>query len=349
MNPFREWNRFWFGPISARPLGAFRVVFGLLLLANLAFLAYELDYWYTDAGLLQGTEAREAAGPLRFSPLLWVGDPLSVRLFFGATTVVAVLFTLGWQTRIMGVLLYLMMLSIHHRNVVSNCGADALVVIMLFYAMLSPCGAAFSLDAVRAARKRGTLADPLIVPWAQRLIQLQLSLIYFNTAVLKCHGSSWLGGTALHYVLNNTEVGRSQLMWLVEYPLAINALTYVALFAELALPFLLWFRPTRVWAALAGLGLHAGVLFTVNVPIFGEVMTACYLVFLAPDEIDALLRRLNPCSWFRRTSPSRAPLATIPGRVDSPSGVAGPHQPARQRDREVAAIGASHRDLNGRD
>ena len=30
MNPIRAWNRFWFAPVSARPLGAFRVVFGLL-------------------------------------------------------------------------------------------------------------------------------------------------------------------------------------------------------------------------------------------------------------------------------------------------------------------------------
>ena len=346
MNPFRAWNRFWFGPISARPLGAFRIVFGLLVLANLAFLAFDLDYWFTNAGLLQGTEAREVAGPLRVSPLQWVHDPMSVRLFFGATAVVAVLFTVGWHTRIMGVLLYLTMLSINHRNILTNCGADTLVLVMTFYAMLSPCGAAFSLDARRVARKRGTLAEPLIVPWAQRLIQLQLSLIYFNTAVLKCNGGTWLAGTALHFILNNTEVGRSQLMWLVEYPLLINLLTYVALAAEFALAFFLWFRPTRVWAVLVGLGLHAGVLFTVNVPIFGEVMTACYLVFLAPDELNALIRHMNPRSWFRRTSHSRAPLANVPGRrVDPPSGLAGGHHLDPALNRARAASEPSDHDL----
>ncbi|WP_406696058.1 HTTM domain-containing protein [Singulisphaera sp. Ch08] len=344
MNPFRVWNRFWFGPISARPLGAFRIVFGLLCLANLAFMSFELDYWFTNTGLLQGTEAREVAGALRFSPLQWVDDPLTVRLFFGATAVVVVLFTVGWHTRIMGVLLYLTLLSIHHRNIVTNCGVDTLVLIMAFYAMLSPCGAAFSLDARRAARKRGTLAEPLIVPWAQRLIQLHLSLIYFDTAVLKCNGGTWLGGTALHFVLSNTEVGRSQLMWLVEYPLVINLLTYIALAVEFGLAVFLWFRPTRVWMALAGLGLHAGVLFTVNVPIFGEVMTACYLVFLAPDELNSLIRCLNPRSWFRRRSETGAPLAKVPGRVDSPSGLAGRHQfdPALNRIRAAIGTGEDH-------
>ena len=42
MNPLRAWNIFWFGPISARPLGAFRIAFGVIALANLAGADAEL-------------------------------------------------------------------------------------------------------------------------------------------------------------------------------------------------------------------------------------------------------------------------------------------------------------------
>ena len=76
MNPISAWNRFFFGPISAQPLGVFRIVFGLLLLVlSLASMTVEFDYWYTGAGCLQGTEAREAAGPFRLSPLHFTHDP----------------------------------------------------------------------------------------------------------------------------------------------------------------------------------------------------------------------------------------------------------------------------------
>ena len=68
--------------------------------------------------------------------------------------VVIVLFILGWQTRLMSVLLYLGQLSIHHRNISSTNGADVFLVILSFYLMLSPCGAAYSLDALRRARTR---------------------------------------------------------------------------------------------------------------------------------------------------------------------------------------------------
>lgn len=327
MNPVRAWNTFWFRPVSARPLGAFRVVIGLLVLVHLAFLTVDLDYWLTDRGLLQGGEARALAGPLRPSPLQWVQDPVSVRGFVAASAAVATLFTLGWHTRVMGVLLYLALLSLHHRSIPTNCGPDNLLLILIFYLMLSPCGASYSFDARRVARRRGTPAEPLIVPWAQRLIQLHLCMIYLNTAILKCNGSSWLGGTALHYVLNNPEVGRFNFSFLTAYPAFVNLLTHGGLLVEFALAFLLWNRAARPWAAAAGVALHGGVLLIVNVPLFGELMTACYLTFLTPGELESFLRALNPRLWFRsRNRTARPPVWH--GRADAAEPFQGPHAPA---------------------
>ena len=52
-------------------------------------------------------------------------------------------------------------------------------------------------------------------------------------------------------------------------------------------------------------------------------MIACYLTFLAPDELDALLRRLDPRNWLGRRQERRP---SIPGRVDGPSRPQGLHQ-----------------------
>jgi hypothetical protein len=300
MNPFTDWSRFFFGPISARPLGVFRIAFGVLLLQYLALMSGEFDHWYTGAGLLQGTEASEAAAPLRFSPLQQVQDPLVARAFFSFTVLVAVAFTLGWRTRISSILLYACMLSLYHRNVVANGGPDAVPMIISFYMMLCPCGAAYSLDALRTAKKRGTAAEPLIVPWALRLLQMQICLLYFQSSVIKCHGSLWLKGTVVHYILFLREFRLFDMEWLAEYPLLINAMTHGALLIEFALAFWLWFRPTRRWAILGGVLLHAGIRPILNVPGFGEILIATYMTFLAPDELDALLHVLDPRRWLAR-------------------------------------------------
>lgn len=323
MNPIRTWNRFWFAPISARPLGMYRILFGLIVLAHLAFLTVDLDFWYTDAGLLQGDESRLAAGPLRFSLLQWIQDPVSVRVFFGALAAVTVGFTLGWHTRVMSVLVYIGMLSLHHRNITTNCGPDTLMMITCFCVMLCPCGAALSLDARRLARRRGTRADVLIIPWAQRLLQIQLCIVYFCTAQAKCTGATWLGGTAVHFVLFNAEVRQFNLEWLAAYPLLINAMTHAALISEFTLAFLLWFRPTRRWVAILGVLLHAGIYPIVNVPLFGEQMVALYLLFLDPDELDALCSALDPRRWFN----NQLEVSHLSGaRRDPASGLKGWHQ-----------------------
>jgi len=300
MNPLKAWNQFFFGPISARPLGAFRIVFGLIVLCYLAVMTVEFDYWYTGAGLLQGTEAREAAGPLRFSPLQYVNDPTIARAFLAVTAVAAVGFTLGWRTRLMSILLYLGMLSLYHRNVTANGGPDALPFLVSFYMMLCPCGAAYSLDARRAAKQRGAPSEPLIIPWAVRLLQMQLCLIYFQSCVIKCQGSTWLNGTAVHYLLFNREFGQFNMEWLAGYPVLVNLMTHGALLAEFVLAFWLWFRPTRRWAILVGVALHLGIRPMLDVPFFGEVMTATYLTFLAPDELDAFLSILSPRALLAR-------------------------------------------------
>jgi hypothetical protein len=263
-------------------------------------MTVEFDHWYTDAGWLQGTEAREAAGPLRFSPLQYVHDPIYAHAFLGFTAAVAVGFTLGWQTRIMSILLYLCMLSLYHRNVSSNGGPDAVPAILTFYTMLCPCGAAYSLDALRTAKKRGTWAEPVILPWSLRLLQMQICLIYFQSCVIKSQGQLWLNGTTVHYVLFNREFAQFNLEWLAQYPLLINAMTHGALLIEFALAFWLWFKPTRRWAILGGIALHMGIRPILNVPGFGEVMIATYVTFLAPDELDAVLRFLDPRTWLAR-------------------------------------------------
>lgn len=300
MNPLRAWNRFLFGPISARPLGAFRIVYGIVLLGYLALFIPEFDFYYTGAGLLQGNEAREVVGDLRFSPLQYVHSPAIAYVWLAGTMAAAVGVTLGWHTRIMSVLLYLGMLSLYHRNVSSTGGPDAVPMLISFYLMLCPAGAAYSLDALRAARKRGTQVEPLIMPWAQRLLQMQLCLIYFQSSVIKCQGPLWRDGTSVHYVLFNREFGWFNLEWFSQFPLLINFLSHTAILSQFALAFWLWFRPTRRWAILAGIALHLGIRPVLNIPGFGEFMTAMYITFLAPDELDAVLRALDPRAWLSR-------------------------------------------------
>ncbi len=316
MNPFRVWNQFFFQSQSARPLGMMRVCYGLLALANLAFCAVELDHWYTDAGLLQGDEARIAAGFLLNTPLHYLQSPFAMRVAFSFTALAALGLTVGWRTKLMSILFYGGMLSIHNRNTVSSSGADVLLLVFGFNMMLSSCGAAYSIDNWLASRKRGTVAEPLILAWPMRLFQFQISLVYALAAALKCGGSLWINGSAIHYVLNNVEVRRLDLSFLSHYPILINLMTYSALLFEFSLAFGLWFRTFRPIAITFGIMLHLGILATVNIPIFGELMWIGYLAFLTPPEFAALTRFCDVRRWFGFRP---APTAEVEPEVNPPA------------------------------
>ncbi len=318
MNPIRLWNQFFFGPISARPLGAFRIVFGTLLVSYLLVMQVEFSFFYTSAGLLDAKAARTVATELRYSPLNYSDNPVLPHLVHWATFAAAVGFTLGWRTRIMSVLLYLGMITMYHRNVTSNGGPDAMPAILCFYVMFCPCGKAFSLDARREAKRRGTAAEPLIVPWGVRLLQMQMCLVYFQSCVIKCRGPAWLDGTTVHYILFNHEFGQFNLEWLGAYPILINLMTHGALLIEFALAFWLWFRPTRRWAILGGVLLHMGIRPILNVTGFGETMISTYITFLAADELDSLVRFLDPRPWLARAYGTVSRLARLPGASPRP-------------------------------
>ena len=268
MNPLRAWNRFWFGPISARPLGVYRILFGLFVLAHLAFISVDLDYWYTDAGLLQGNEARLAAGPLRFSPLLWVQDPVSVRCVVGALAAVAVAFVAGLADQ-------------DHERLALPRAALALPPEHLDELRPRPAHDDHQLLHDAQPLRRGVLAgcetgstSPGNARRAARSSpgpsgSCRSSSASSTSPRPRSSAPGPPGWAARRSITSSSTTRSASSTWSGwrGYPVVINVLTLAGLLVEFALAFLLWFRPSRKWIALAGVMLHAGIVPLVNVPL----------------------------------------------------------------------------------
>jgi hypothetical protein len=77
-------------------------------------------------------------------------------------------------------------------------------------------------------------------------------------------------------------------------------MTFSALAMEFSLAFFLWFRACRPFVIYLGFMLHAGILITINIPCFGELMWIGYLAFLTPPEFDAMLHAVDVRRLFRK-------------------------------------------------
>src|SRR5262249_59169666 len=115
-----------------------------------------------------------------------------------AVWAVALVFLLiGLGTRFWAVVVWVLSTSFANLNADIDNGGDVIRGITLFYLMLCPCGAAWSVDAWLKKRP----APVLVPPWPLRLLFLQLVLIYFCNGMHKLAGADWRAGSSLFYVL----------------------------------------------------------------------------------------------------------------------------------------------------
>ena len=56
----RDWNEFFFAPLSAAPLGLLRIFYGLIVLGFAALLYPDRFLWYGSDGVLSVAQAPEA-------------------------------------------------------------------------------------------------------------------------------------------------------------------------------------------------------------------------------------------------------------------------------------------------
>jgi hypothetical protein len=156
-----------------------------------------------------------------------------------------------------------------------------------FFLIFAPAGAALSLDRlVRIWRgKEGANLGPRS-PWAQRMIQLELALLYFVTFCSKVQGVSWIQGTALYYVYHVDELQRFPLpSWLL-HPMVLKLGSWSALVLEFSLGVLIWVRKLRYRLLALGLLFHLILEYSINVPLFQWDVLSAYILFVDAADME---------------------------------------------------------------
>ena len=129
-----------------------------------------------------------------------------------------------------------------------------------FILCVAPIGRALSLDRVRAVRaaKRKDL-EPRLPPYSSawagactRLMQIQMAVLFFYSAISKLRGDDWWSGDAVWTVFTTDEYyNRIILGVLASQYWLVNVATYGTILIEIAFPFLIWQRSTRPYLLAA--------------------------------------------------------------------------------------------------
>jgi len=289
------WNRFFFKPESPIPISLFRVLYGTMVIATLVLLRPDWMAWYGPHAWVSLSTMHQLEGGTRLNLLAVIPQTDAwIETFFWIFLGSAVLLTVGFLTRFNSVLVYLCLASIQQRNLYITHGGDTFLRVAGFFLIFAPAGAAFSVDRlIRIWRgKEGVDIAPR-PPWAQRMIQLELSLMYFATFCWKVKGAPWLQGTAMFYIYHLDEFRRFPVpSWLLG-PMMLKLESWAVLVLELSLGVLIWVKAFRYKLLVLGLLLHLCLEYSLNIPMFQWDILSAYVLFI--DAAD--LRRA--WGWIR--------------------------------------------------
>lgn len=131
----------------------------------------------------------------------------------------------------------------------------------------------------------------------QRLLQIQIAFTYFYTAVHKITvDGNWITGNPIYYLMNMPRPGVVKYFLLKDVLKTQPELCYVlglsVVAIELSMPFLLWFKRTRLSGIYLGMFFHLLLILTLDVPAtFFFLFPPMLLLFIDPNDVEDWIKR----------------------------------------------------------
>lgn len=248
-------------------------------------------------------------------------------LYF-ALLAAAVLFTVGWHTRIVTVVFFVLLWSLQARNPLATNGGDNLSRIILVYMVFAQVGAHWSLDALRLRRLQAA-GTPRRREWMLGTVAhnaallaciAQVCVLYATSSLFKVQGEMWQNGTALYYILRTADYNSwPEITALIyQWPIVVVGATYAAVFVQLCLPLALVNPWVKAILLPLVLGMHIAIGLLMGLPFFSLLMVISDLFFLTDREV-RLAKVYLASALSRVWGARRAPVPAVPASAQSAS------------------------------
>ena len=146
----QAWREFFFTPEPAVTVAAFRILFGVILVASL---------WYGPQGCVPNKQCVRIDGRSRFTVVQFLpNSDLTPKLVLAVFIAAAAALSLGILTTVSATRAFLVLVSVHDRNPAVLYGEDDVLRAMACLLIFSSAGAELSVDLrARLAKLGGTL------------------------------------------------------------------------------------------------------------------------------------------------------------------------------------------------
>jgi vitamin K-dependent gamma-carboxylase-like protein len=241
-------------------------------------------------------------------------SPAELQVWFWASVAFAAMAMAGLLTRFSLLFTFVSMMLFRERGPFMTFGADLVLNCLGVWLLFLDCGRAASVDQLlwrRAGRAGEPTVPATIELWPVKAIQIQVALVYLVTGLKKIQTIPWQDGSAVYYAVHVGNVIKGQpAPWIVHHHALMALMNYGTLGIELAVPFMLFVRPLRVWAMAAAFLMHTGIDVFMSIRFFSLAMYVGYVSFLDAGDWSWWASRLGRVrADGRRSAPQEEPLA----------------------------------------
>lgn len=225
--------------VDTRSLALFRIGLGILIVVDLISRSFDLKAFYTDEGAIPRTLSIADTQNTFFWSFHMLNGTWQVQAaLFLLAGVFALMLIIGYHTRLVTIMSWIFMLSLHVRSPLILDGGDYLFRLLLFWSIFLPLGSCFSVDNVLKTSPMQPRQKFFSV--ACIALYLQVMYIYLFSVVLKWQNDEWSQGNATYYALSEEQYAtRLGQIFLHFSPVLLKYLTNFVIYLETIGPFML--------------------------------------------------------------------------------------------------------------
>lgn len=298
--------------LDPRALSLMRIGVALVVIADLLIRAGDLTAHYTNEGMWPVHLIHNFGWKAGY----WSIHELSgsywwtLSLFF-IHFIFALFLLLGYKTRLANLMVWLLYISLHNRNLFVLQAGDDLLRLILFWGLFLPWNAFYSADAknfdgIKVQRFFPNLGYLLLI-----------ASVYFFTVNLK-DSAEWKGdGSAVYYALSLDQLRLPGMGdWLYGHPDLMKVLTHFFYGVEIILPILILWPSRKGYLRLTafilicilhvgiGLTLYVGLFFVINIVTAIGLLPA--MVFKRISPVFSILYHTRLNKQLKQTAPKNA-------------------------------------------
>lgn len=260
-------------------LSFFRIAAGIVILLHFISIFNDFDLFFSSKSIIPSdimatfNQDWQLTFPILVKQIESIGISEATTIIITKTAYIllSVCIIIGFFSRISAFILLFIQILLMKGSTFFIYGADFFTSMSLFYLILFPSDAYFSIrHFFRPNKKKEYNYMPV-----KRLFQIHISIAYFFSGFDKLLGFNWWNGESIWKAIHLPYANRDfnfDFSWMADHSYILVIIGWSTIIIEMCYPLFVWIPKTRrLWVTLT-ISIHIGIALVLNLYYFSAIM-----------------------------------------------------------------------------